>query len=184
MVDPPTGIEPSELPRALFPFQHDIVAWALRRGRAALFAGTGLGKSLMELAWGEAVSRATGKAILHLAPLAVSAQMIREAEKFGIPALLVREQDECAAGVNVTNYQKLEHFDIARSLQKHLARIAHVQLDDNPGRNEPGTGEINYPFLFRHLDAIGYRGWVGCEYKPRTTRVDGLGWHAAQIFET
>ena len=74
--------------------------------------------------------------------------------------------------------------DIARSLQKHLARIGHVQIADNPGRNEPGTGEINYPFLFRHLDAIGYRGWVGCEYKPRTTTVDGLGWHAAQIFET
>ena len=56
--------------------------------------------------------------------------------------------------------------DIARTVQKHLPRIAHVQLADNPGRNEPGTGEINYPFLFRHLDAIGYRGWVGCEYKP------------------
>lgn len=74
--------------------------------------------------------------------------------------------------------------DIARSLQKHLPKIAHVQLADNPGRNEPGTGEINYPFLFRHLDAIGYRGWVGCEYKPRTTTVEGLGWHAAQTFET
>jgi hydroxypyruvate isomerase len=74
--------------------------------------------------------------------------------------------------------------DIARSLQKHLARIAHVQLADNPGRNEPGTGEINYPFLFRHLDALGYRGWVGCEYKPRTTTVDGLGWHAALTLET
>ncbi len=59
--------------------------------------------------------------------------------------------------------------DIARTLQKHLAQIAHVQLADNPGRNEPGTGEINYPFLFRHLDEIGYRGWVGCEYKPKTT---------------
>jgi len=74
--------------------------------------------------------------------------------------------------------------DIARSLQKHLARIAHVQLADNPGRNEPGTGEINYPFLFRHLDSIGYRGWIGCEYKPRTTTVDGLGWHAALTLET
>src|SRR5262249_19607864 len=48
-----------------------------------------------------------------------------------------------------------------------------------PGRNEPGTCEINYPFLFRHLDAIGYRGWIGCEYKPRTTTVDGLAWYAA-----
>jgi hydroxypyruvate isomerase len=74
--------------------------------------------------------------------------------------------------------------DIARSLQKHLGRIGHVQLADNPGRNEPGTGEINYPFLFRHLDTLGYRGWVGCEYKPRTTTVDGLGWHAALTLET
>lgn len=74
--------------------------------------------------------------------------------------------------------------DIARSLQKHLPQIAHVQLADNPGRNEPGTGEINYPFLFRHLDAIGYRGWIGCEYKPRTTTVDGLGWHAALMLDT
>ena len=70
--------------------------------------------------------------------------------------------------------------DIARTLQKHLDRIAHVQLADNPGRNEPGTGEINYPFLFRHLDAIGYRGWVGCEYKPKTTTMDGLEWYTTQ----
>ena len=74
--------------------------------------------------------------------------------------------------------------DIARTLQKHLARIAHVQLADNPGRNEPGTGEINYPFLFRHLDRIGYRGWVGCEYKPRTSTVEGLGWHSMQTMDT
>jgi hydroxypyruvate isomerase len=74
--------------------------------------------------------------------------------------------------------------DIARRLQRYLPQIAHVQLADNPGRNEPGTGEINYPFLFRHLDAIGYRGWIGCEYKPRTSTVEGLGWHAAQTFET
>jgi hydroxypyruvate isomerase len=74
--------------------------------------------------------------------------------------------------------------DIARTIEKRLARIAHIQLADNPGRNEPGTGEINYPFLFRHLDTIGYRGWVGCEYKPRTTTVDGLGWHGALTLVT
>jgi hydroxypyruvate isomerase len=74
--------------------------------------------------------------------------------------------------------------DIARTVQKHLARIAHVQLADNPGRSEPGTGEINYPFLFRHLDQIGYRGWIGCEYKPRTTTVEGLGWHAMLTMDT
>jgi hydroxypyruvate isomerase len=73
--------------------------------------------------------------------------------------------------------------DIAPTLRKHLARIAHVQLADNPGRNEPGTGEINYPFLFRHLDEIGYRGWVGCEYKPKTTTVEGLGWYTNQMID-
>jgi hydroxypyruvate isomerase len=73
--------------------------------------------------------------------------------------------------------------DIARTLQRHLARIAHVQLADNPGRNEPGTGEINYPFLFRYLDEIGYGGWIGCEYKPKTVTVEGLGWYAAQTVD-
>jgi hydroxypyruvate isomerase len=73
--------------------------------------------------------------------------------------------------------------DIARTVQKHLARIAHVQLADNPGRNEPGTGEINYPFLFRYLDEIGYRGWIGCEYKPKTTTVEGLGWYTNQMVD-
>jgi hydroxypyruvate isomerase len=73
--------------------------------------------------------------------------------------------------------------DIARTLQKHLARIAHVQLADNPGRNEPGTGEINYPFLFRYLDEIGYRGWIGCEYKPKATTSESLGWYLAQTVD-
>ena len=53
-----------------------------------------------------------------------------------------------------------------------------MQLADNPGRNEPGTGEINYAFLFAHLDRIGYDGWIGCEYKPATHHRAGLGWLA------
>ncbi|HZV07679.1 MAG TPA: hydroxypyruvate isomerase [Gemmataceae bacterium] len=81
-------------------------------------------------------------------------------------------------------HMQIMEGDLARTLQKHLDRIAHVQLADNPGRNEPGTGEINYPYLFRHLDAIGYRGWIGCEYKPRTTTLESLGWHAAHTFDT
>jgi hydroxypyruvate isomerase len=66
--------------------------------------------------------------------------------------------------------------ELAATVQKHLARIGHIQLADNPGRNEPGTGEMNYPFLFAHLDRIGYSGWIGCEYKPATTTEAGLGW--------
>ena len=115
ITDPMTGL-PSVpvLPEAMFPFQRDIAAWALRRGRAALFAGTGLGKSLMELAWADAIHRETGKDILHLAPLAVTAQLIREAEKFGIAARQVRDQAGCLAGTNITNYQKNDHFDLER----------------------------------------------------------------------
>ena len=114
IMDPATGIEPGVLPAVLFPFQADIVRWALRRGRSALFAGTGLGKSLMELAWAEQVHRQTGRDILHLAPLAVSAQMQREADKFGIDAHLVAGQDDVRPGTNITNYQKLQHFDLSR----------------------------------------------------------------------
>lgn len=66
--------------------------------------------------------------------------------------------------------------ELAATLSKHLARIAHVQIADNPGRNEPGTGEIHYPFLFAHLARIGYRGFVGCEYKPANGTEAGLAW--------
>ena len=73
-------------------------------------------------------------------------------------------------------HMQIMEGDLARTLQAHLPRINHVQLADNPGRHEPGTGEINYRFLFEHLDKIGYQGWVGCEYKPLTTTEAGLHW--------
>jgi hydroxypyruvate isomerase len=76
---------------------------------------------------------------------------------------------------DIYHAQRMEG-ELAATVQKHLPRIAHIQLADNPGRNEPGTGEINYPFLFAHLDRIGYDGWIGCEYKPATTTQAGLGW--------
>jgi hydroxypyruvate isomerase len=66
--------------------------------------------------------------------------------------------------------------ELAATMSKYLARIAHMQLADNPGRHEPGTGEINYAFLFTHLDRIGYNGWIGCEYKPAGSTEAGLGW--------
>jgi len=76
---------------------------------------------------------------------------------------------------DVYHAQRMEG-ELAATLQQHLERIAHVQVADNPGRNEPGSGEINYDFLFAHLDRIGYAGWVGCEYKPAATTAEGLGW--------
>lgn len=73
-------------------------------------------------------------------------------------------------------HMQIMEGDLAPTIEKHLDRIAHVQLADNPGRHEPGTGEINYPFLFSHLDRLGYDGWIGCEYKPASTTREGLGW--------
>ncbi|MGL4574164.1 MAG: hydroxypyruvate isomerase [Burkholderiaceae bacterium] len=66
--------------------------------------------------------------------------------------------------------------ELGATVKRHLARIGHMQLADNPGRNEPGTGEINYAWLFKHLDTIGYTGWVGCEYKPAASTLAGLAW--------
>jgi hydroxypyruvate isomerase len=76
-------------------------------------------------------------------------------------------------------HQQRMEGELIGTLQKHLARIAHVQLADNPGRHEPGTGEIHYQHVFEALDRVGYAGWVGCEYKPATTTEAGLGWLAS-----
>ena len=73
-------------------------------------------------------------------------------------------------------HMQIMEGDLARTMEAHLPMIAHIQLADNPGRNEPGTGEINYPFLYGHIDRIGYSGWIGAEYKPKTTTLAGLGW--------
>ena len=73
-------------------------------------------------------------------------------------------------------HQQRTEGELVGTYKRFANRIAHVQLADNPGRNEPGTGEINYPFVFDALEEAGYDGWIGCEYKPRTTTADGLGW--------
>ncbi|WP_434515391.1 hydroxypyruvate isomerase [Dechloromonas sp. ARDL1] len=66
--------------------------------------------------------------------------------------------------------------DLARTIEDNIDLIGHVQIADNPGRHEPGTGEIHYPYLFALLDRLGYSGWVGCEYKPLATTEAGLAW--------
>lgn len=112
ILDPATGIDGTiDLPDVLFPHQRDITRWALRRGRAAIFAGTGLGKTLMELVWSHQVARFTGKPVLLLAPLAVSHQHMREADKFSISAQVVSARGEGA--IDISNYQKLDHFDLS-----------------------------------------------------------------------
>lgn len=78
---------------------------------------------------------------------------------------------------DIYHMQRMEG-ELAGTIARHLPRIAHMQLADNPGRNEPGTGEINYDYLFRRIDELGYAGWIGCEYKPKGKTADGLGWLA------
>lgn len=73
-------------------------------------------------------------------------------------------------------HMQIMEGDLARGIEMNLALIPHMQLADNPGRHEPGSGEINFPFLFKHIDKIGYQGWIGCEYKPATTTEAGLAW--------
>jgi hydroxypyruvate isomerase len=85
------------------------------------------------------------------------------------------QRDNVAFQYDIYHMQIMEG-DLARTIEANLARIAHMQLADNPGRNEPGTGEINYKFLFGHIDRIGYQGWIGCEYKPKASTEAGLGW--------
>lgn len=73
-------------------------------------------------------------------------------------------------------HMQIMEGDLARTIESNLDIIRHLQLADNPGRNEPGTGEINYPFLFDFIDKIGYDGWIGCEYRPLSTTESGLDW--------
>ena len=76
---------------------------------------------------------------------------------------------------DIYHAQRMEG-ELAKTIEKYLPRIAHIQLADNPGRHEPGTGEINYAWLFRFIDKTGYDGWIGCEYKPAAETRAGLGW--------
>jgi hydroxypyruvate isomerase len=73
-------------------------------------------------------------------------------------------------------HMQIMEGDLAKTAERLLARIGHIQLADVPDRHEPGTGEINYPWLLAHVDRIGYRGWIGCEYNPKAGTLEGLGW--------
>ncbi|RJF97029.1 hydroxypyruvate isomerase [Noviherbaspirillum cavernae] len=78
---------------------------------------------------------------------------------------------------DIYHMQRMEG-ELANTIKTNLPSIKHIQLADNPGRFEPGTGEINYRYLLALLDRLGYKGWIGCEYKPRAGTLEGLGWRA------
>lgn len=106
-----SGFIPMELNKYLFDFQKDIVSWALRKGKAALFEDTGLGKTIQQLSWADAVAKHENGKVLILAPLAVSKQTAKEAEKFGIECTLCETNEDVCNGINITNYEKIHHFD-------------------------------------------------------------------------
>ena len=78
-------------------------------------------------------------------------------------------------------HMQIMEGDLARTIENNLDMIRHIQIADNPGRHEPGTGEINYPFLFERLDSLGYDGWVSAEYIPSNATADGLSWLSAHL---
>ncbi len=104
-----------------------------------------------------------------------------------IPGFFVNRTDQALAIIDAVASPNLKlqydiyhaqvmEGDLSRTIQAQFPRIGHIQLADNPGRHEPGTGEINYAHLFHLIDDLGYQGWIGCEYKPATTTTAGLGW--------
>lgn len=113
--------------------------------------------------------------------------LVEPINRFDMPAYILNRTEQAVALIDEVGADNLflqydiyhaqrTEGELAATLQKYLERIGHIQVADNPGRHEPGTGEIHYAFLFQHLDRIGYRGWVGCEYKPLTTTAAGLAW--------
>lgn len=118
--------------------------------------------------------------------------LIEPINHFDIPGFFLTRTDQALAIIDdvgsdnlfvqydIYHAQRMEG-ELSLTLKNHLSKIGHIQLADNPGRNEPGTGEINYAWLFKHIDALGYSGWIGCEYKPKTTTVAGLGWRNALV---
>ena len=112
--------------------------------------------------------------------------LVEPINTFDVPGFIVNRTAQCLALLDEVGEPAFVQYDayhaqrmegeLAGTLARHLPRIGHVQVADNPGRHEPGTGEIHYDFLFAHMDRIGYRGAVGCEYKPAGETEAGLGW--------
>lgn len=123
----------------LFDWQKDIVGWALKKGKCAIFADCGLGKTPMQLEWARQVSNHSGKPVLILAPLAVAKQTQREGIKFGVHVTVCRTQGDICDGVNITNYEMLQHFDAKSfagivldesSILKHKDSKTRVMITD------------------------------------------------------
>lgn len=161
---PPVGItNPGELMPGLFPHQRDLVNWALRRGRAAIFADTGLGKTRMQVAWADVVRRETGGDVLILAPLAVAQQTVAEAAECGVTVTHAHDASEVQPGINITNYDRLHKFD--------ASRFIGVVLDESSVIKHHTSKTLQ-----ALLDAFSRTPYRLCATAtPRPERLDGTG---------
>ena len=146
LIAPACGLEgPFDLNPMLFPFQRDIASWALRKGRAAIFADCGMGKTPIQLEW----ARHIPGPVLILAPLAVSKQTIREGEKFGVPVVYCKTQDECVldgSGINITNYERLDNFTPEEFTGIVLDESSILKAYDGKFRNQIITSFAQTPY--------------------------------------
>lgn len=159
-------ISTEDLHLSLFDFQRDIVRWALAKGRAAIFADCGLGKTLMQLSWAYEVARHNRKSVLILAPLAVSAQTVAEGQRFGIPVHLCEKTEDVMPGINITNYEKLDRFD--------TSVFAGVVLDES-SILKSFTGKVRNQ-LIESFSRTPYR--LACTATPAPNDFMELGNHS------
>ena len=160
----PTGHNPGELNQHLFDFQRTIVAWAVRRGRAAIFADTGLGKTLMQLSWAHEVASHTGGAVLVLAPLAVSEQTIEQGAKFGIEVKRVPKGESVdGAGIWITNYERMDAIDFASLAGLVLDESSILKSHDGKTRAK----------IIEQSQMVPYR--LSCTATPSPNDFDELG---------
>lgn len=161
-----SGFDPNELNPNLFDFQKDIVTWALRKGKAALFEDTGLGKTIQQLAWADAVCKHENGKVLILAPLAVSKQTAQEAKKFGINCNLCECNEDVKDGINITNYEKLHKFDTSQFIGIVLDESSIIK--SYSGKT---TGELIDRFRFTKYK-------LACTATPSPNDFTELGNHA------
>lgn len=144
---PPVGFDPKRLPTAMKPFQRDIATWACRRGRAAIFAGTGLGKTIMELAWGQQVARREGQVLLFT-PLAVAEQTVQEADKFGIKGVsYAADHGAIKTPITVTNYDRRDKFDLSKFSGIILDESGIIKSQDGKTRKDLTEACRSIPYL-------------------------------------
>ena len=160
------GFEPKNISQSLFDFQQSIVSWAVKKGRAAIFADTGLGKTAMQIEWARQVANHTNGNVLIVAPLCVANQTVREGVKFGVSINYCRSQDAVKSGINITNYEMLKHFDVSA--------FAGVVLDES-SILKSYMGKTKR-MIIDSCDSVQYR--LACTATPSPNDYLELGNHA------